>query len=560
MARKSRKNMMLQENTALPDKEKKVLFKAGLYARLSHEKEENIERGTIETQMELMKNYVKDHEDIVIEEEYYDASFTGTNFERPDFKRMLEDAKTGRINCIIVKDLSRLGRNYVEMGNYIERVFPFLNVRFIAVTDDFDSFRPGTDLMMPLKNIVNEFYAKDISKKVSTAHRRKWTTDEYMCGFAPYGYLKSKTEKNRIVVDEATAGNVRLIYKLFLDGKGYTPIAKYLNEQGIMSPLMYLKSLGYQQNVRTNGVWTKTTVKSILTNQAYIGSAVHGKVVIEKYNNIPLHATDPSEWVVVENTHEPLIDKKTFEKVQERVKEISDAYFAKEFTKHPPNEMNLLKGKIVCGDCGKGMRLSPRTTKSYVYFCGTFSDGINPACSRHKIDQEEVNKAVFAQISNHMRCCIDALKVIRELNARSSGLKKYDVYEKAITRQRRELEKVNRKFSELYGDYSEHLINESEYLTLKQQYLLKSEALKKEIDNLLVSQNLYSKSYKIDEDWENLINKYLKCRKLNKELADAFVDKVQVFEDGRISVNLVYDDCLEELLQVKNKREGDLYE
>lgn len=154
-----------------------------------------------------------------------------------------------------------------------------------------------------------------------------------------------------------------------------------------------------------------------------------------------------------------------------------------------------------------------------------------------------------------MRCCIDALRVIRELNARSSGLKKYDVYEKAITRQRRELEKVNRKFSELYGDYSEHLINESEYLTLKQQYLLKSEALKKEIDNLLISQNLYSKNYKIDADWENLINKYLKCRKLNKELADAFVDKVQVFEGGRISVNLVYDDCLEELLQVKNKRE-----
>ena len=560
MARKSRKNMMPQETTALSDKEKKVLFKAGLYARLSHETEENIERGTIETQMELMKNYVKDHEDIVIEEEYYDASFTGTNFERPDFKRMLEDAKEGKINCIIVKDLSRLGRNYVEMGNYIERVFPFLNIRFIAVTDDFDSFRPGTDLMMPLKNIVNEFYAKDISKKVTTAHRRKWTTDEYMCGFAPYGYLKSQTEKNRIVVDEVTAGNVRLIFELFLDGKGYTQIAKCLNEQGIMSPLMYLKSLGYQQNVKTNGVWTKTTVKSILTNQAYIGSAVHGKVVIEKYNNIPLHATDPSEWVVVENTHESLIDKKTFEKAQERVKEISDAYFAKEFKKHPTNEKNLLKGKIICGDCGKGMRLAPRRTKSYVYYCGTFSDGVNPACSRHKIDQEDVNKAVFAQISNHMRCCIDALSVIRELNSRSSGLKKYDVYEKAITRQRRELEKVKRKFSELYGDYSEHLINESEYLTLKQQYLLKSEALKKEIDNLLISQNLYSKNYKIDADWENLINKYLKCRKLNKELADAFVDKVQVFEGGRISVNLVYDDCLEELLQVKNKREGDLDE
>mgnify|MGYP000225518805 CR=1 FL=1 len=253
MARKSRKNMMPLEATALPDKEKKVLFKAGLYARLSHETEENIERGTIETQMELMKNYVKDHEDIVIEEEYYDASFTGTNFERPDFKRMLEDAKTGRINCIIVKDLSRLGRNYVEMGNYIERVFPFLNVRFIAVTDDFDSFRPGTDLMMPLKNIVNEFYAKDISKKVSTAHRRKWTTDEYMCGFAPYGYLKSKTEKNRIVVDEATAGNVRL-------GKL---------------------------------IWNKTKKR--------VGS-----------NNTSTYVPK-DEWIVIENCHEPIITQKLFD-------------------------------------------------------------------------------------------------------------------------------------------------------------------------------------------------------------------------------------------------------
>lgn len=246
MARKSRKNMMLLEATALPDKEKKVLFKAGLYARLSHETEENIERGTIETQMELMKNYVKDHEDIVIEEEYYDASFTGTNFERPDFQRMLEDAKTGRINCIIVKDLSRLGRNYVEMGNYIERVFPFLNVRFIAVTDDFDSFRPGTDLMMPLKNIVNEFYAKDISKKVSTAHRRKWTTDEYMCGFAPYGYLKSKTEKNRIVVDEATAGNVRLVVKdLSRLGRDYIEVGSLLEQ---ILPLYQVRVIAVNDN------------------------------------------------------------------------------------------------------------------------------------------------------------------------------------------------------------------------------------------------------------------------------------------------------------------------
>ena len=325
------------------------IYHAAIYVRLSKEDGDvstsaKAESNSISNQKDFIRNFLADKKDIRIVKEYVDDGYSGSNFDRPSFQTMMEDIKRGVIDCVVVKDLSRFGREYIDSGRYIERLF------------------------------------------------------------------------------------LALIYKLFLEGKGYTPIAKYLNEQGIMSPLMYLKSLGYQQNVKTNGVWTKTTVKSILTNQAYIGSAVHGKVVIEKYNNIPLHATDPSEWVIVENTHEPLVDKETFEKAQERVKEISDAYFAKEFTKHPPNEMNLLKGKIVCGDCGKGMRLSPRTTKSYVYFCGTFSDGINPACSRHKIDQEEVNKAVFAQISNHMRCCIDALKVIRELNARSSGLKKYDVF------------------------------------------------------------------------------------------------------------------------------------
>ena len=533
--------------------------KCYIYTRVSTAMQ--VDGFSLDAQKEKLKKYA-DYQDMVVVREFSDEGKSGKNVDgRPQFKEMLEliEAGTDDIDYVLVFKLSRFGRNAADVPSSLQKMQDF-GVNLICVEDGIDSSKDAGKLMISVLSAVAEIERDNILVQTMEGRKQKAREGKWNGGFAPYGYLKSKTEKNRIVVDEATAGNVRLIYKLFLDGKGYTPIAKYLNEQGIMSPLMYLKSLGYQQNVRTNGVWTKTTVKSILTNQAYIGSAVHGKVVIEKYNNIPLHATDPSEWVVVENTHEPLIDKKTFEKAQERVKEISDAYFAKEFTKHPPNEMNLLKGKIVCGDCGKGMRLSPRTTKSYVYFCGTFSDGINPACSRHKIDQEEVNKAVFAQISNHMRCCIDALKVIRELNARSSGLKKYDVYEKAITRQRRELEKVNRKFSELYGDYSEHLINESEYLTLKQQYLLKSEALKKEIDNLLVSQNLYSKNYKIDADWENLINKYLKCRKLNKELADAFVDKVQVFEGGRISVNLVYDDCLEELLQVKNKREGDLNE
>lgn len=716
------------------------IYHAAIYVRLSKEDGDvstsaKAESNSISNQKDFIRNFLADKKDIRIVKEYVDDGYSGSNFDRPSFQTMMEDIKRGVIDCVVVKDLSRFGREYIDSGRYIERLFPALGVRFIAINDNYDSVTgksQGDEIIIPFKNLINDAYCRDISIKIRSHLDVKRKNGEYIGAFVPYGYEKSDDDKHKLVIDIYAAGIVKEIFRLKLHGMSQDAIATQLNNEGVLAPMEYKQSTGsgYQTGFLQNekSVWSSVTVRRILENEIYIGNLVQGKrttpnhkvkqevvkpesdwIRIEKnhepiisdrdfeivqrllgmdtrispdsdmvYNlsgiavcadcgspmtrkittagdkkyayyicsnhkltkqcsqhsisvslledtvlemlklhiknvmnleeildyigTIPFQQLDVKSlearkqkkleevekckrlktslyedmkdgiltkeeylelheaWVIVENTHEPLVDKETFEKAQERVKEISDAYFAKEFTKHPPNEKNLLKGKIVCGDCGKGMRLSPRTTKSYVYFCGTFSDGINPACSRHKIDQEDVNKAVFAQISNHMRCCIDALRVIRELNARSSGLKKYDVYEKAITRQRRELEKVNRKFSELYGDYSEHLINESEYLTLKQQYLLKSEALKKEIDNLLISQNLYSKNYKIDADWENLINKYLKCRKLNKELADAFVDKVQVFEGGRISVNLVYDDCLEELLQVKNKREGDLNE
>lgn len=575
------------------------IYHAAIYVRLSKEDGDvstsaKAESNSISNQKDFIRNFLADKKDIRIVKEYVDDGYSGSNFDRPSFQTMMEDIKRGVIDCVVVKDLSRFGREYIDSGRYIERLFPALDVRFIAINDNYDSVTgksQGDEIIIPFKNLINDAYCRDISIKIRSHLDVKRKNGEYIGAFVPYGYEKSDDDKHKLVIDTYAAGIVKEIFRLKLHGMSQDAIATQLNNEGVLAPMEYKQSTGsgYQTGFLQNekSVWSSVTVRRILENEIYIGNLVQGKRTTPNHKVKQEVVKPESDWIRIEKNHEPvisdrdfeivqrllgmdtrispdsdepLVDKETFEKAQERVKEISDAYFAKEFTKHPPNEMNLLKGKIVCGDCGKGMRLSPRTTKSYVYFCGTFSDGINPACSRHKIDQEEVNKAVFAQISNHMRCCIDALKVIRELNARSSGLKKYDVYEKAITRQRRELEKVNRKFSELYGDYSEHLINESEYLTLKQQYLLKSEALKKEIDNLLVSQNLYSKNYKIDEDWENLINKYLKCRKLNKELADAFVDKVQVFEDGRISVNLVYDDCLEELLQVKNKREGDLYE
>lgn len=219
MARKSRKNISEVVSSAAIQEEMKRPFRAGLYARISMETEETRERGTIDTQVELMKNFVADTEDISIADVYKDSDYSGTNFERPGFMQMMEDIKQGKINCVIVKDLSRLGRNYVETSNYIERVFPFFHVRFLAVTDDFDSFREGVDLTVPLKNIINEFYSKDLAKKSRSAKKALWKEGKFTSACEPYGYRKSEEDRHQLIVDKEAAEHLKKIFAILLDGK-----------------------------------------------------------------------------------------------------------------------------------------------------------------------------------------------------------------------------------------------------------------------------------------------------------------------------------------------------
>lgn len=221
MARKSRKNIPTVVGSATVQTEVRRPFRAGLYARISMETEETLERGTIETQVELMKNFVADTEDISVAEVYKDSDYSGTNFDRPGFVQMMEDIKHGKINCVIVKDLSRLGRNYVETSNYIERVFPFFHVRFLAVTDDFDSFREGVDLTVPLKNIINEFYSKDLAKKSSSAKKALWKKGKFTSAWEPYGYRKSEEDHHQLIVDEEAAEHLKSIFSMYMDGRNY---------------------------------------------------------------------------------------------------------------------------------------------------------------------------------------------------------------------------------------------------------------------------------------------------------------------------------------------------
>lgn len=361
MARKSRKNMnnvpVTTPETSLEIK--RAPFRAALYARLSFETEYAKESDTLDTQIALMKNFVEDSDDIVVADIYSDASVSGTSFNRPEFDRMMNDIKAGRVNMVITKDLSRLGRNYLETGNFIERVFPFLHVRYYAITDDFDSFRTGTDLMMPLKNIVNEYYTRDLSKKVHSGYMSTWKQGNHSAFIPPYGYKKDESDPHRLLINDETAPVVQRIYRMFLDDEmSYADIARVLKAEGIPSPSEYNQrqwdEIGVQKRTKS---WYWRHVVRILESHYNVGDNVHRKTK-RIFGNRKLNTDVPrEEWVIISDTHEALISREVFEKTEIRMEEIrlkksNDMKKKAEYKRiHAPE--NLLKERCKCGICGR---------------------------------------------------------------------------------------------------------------------------------------------------------------------------------------------------------------
>lgn len=319
MARKSRKLLVGIEQSSIAEKTTAKCFRAGIYARLSyvrHGKEKESE-GTIENQIDLLKPYLVQQDDIVLKKEYTDLDCAGTDFDRPGFEEMMTDVKNGIIDCIIVKDLSRLGRNYIEIGTYIERVFPFFGVRFISITDQFDSLRDEVDLSIPLKNIVNEYYAKDISRKILTSLESKFRRGECAVSRLPYGYMKDPVDKHRMIIDAAVVENVRFMFEMAYKGTKISEIKNYLNDQGILSPAAYkdMVRLGYVRE-ETNKFWSETGIKKILCNYNYTGNTAHGVKSGSKYCDQRYKEVPKSEWLIVKNTHEAIISLDMYERIQ----------------------------------------------------------------------------------------------------------------------------------------------------------------------------------------------------------------------------------------------------
>lgn len=542
MARKSR----IAENAMSIISAKEGAYKTAVYARLSTE---DLDEDTLDNQIYLLKSFVGEKTDMVLVDIYADNGFSGTNFERPEFTRLMNDVKTGKVNCIVVKDLSRLGRNYIETGNLIENVFPFLNVRFIAVTDNFDTNEGGgvENMVASFKNLVNDVYAKDISRKIITAFRTKQKNGEYIGLVAPYGYLKSAENKNKFVIDEKTAPAVKKIFELYAGGYGLDRIARIMNESDYDCPRKYRYSIGITKSDRyKNSKWGRTTINTILTNRAYIGDMVQGKVKQELCNNIVMHYTNKDDWIVVEGTHEAIIERNLFFEVQDILekKKTEQAVRRKNSKSREYKEENLLKGRIKCGCCGKSMNLAQNVRGNSIsrsYYCSGYKELREAVCTnKNRINKSSVEGKVLESIKKCIFNNIDESSLSLEIADKNTQ----DI-KKRMVQIERAIRQTNSKIADLYKDVSDGLIDENDYLLMKTKFLNDKKQLERE--EKLLSDNMKKTSDSAGKlRAADYLKKCKKAKKLDRKMVESFIELVTINDDKSIEITF---SCCDEILR-----------
>lgn len=530
------------------------IYKAAIYVRLSKEDGDvsdasKAESNSISNQKELIKDFLKDKQDIVIVSERVDDGYSGVNFERPAFQLMLEDIKQGKVDCVVVKDLSRFGRNYIESGRYIEKIFPMLGVRFIAINDNYDSLtgKSQTDeIVIPFKNLINDAYCRDISIKIRSHLDVKRRKGEFIGSFTIYGYAKDEHDHNKIVIDEYAAGVVRDIYQWKISGMSQQRIADKLNDMGVLSPAEYKKSCGikYSANLQTKkqAIWSAVAITRILTNESYTGTLIQGKVTTPNYKVKKTVIKDEEDWVVIPNAFEAIITKEQFDMVQE---------ILKKDTRVAPDKKSvyLFSGIAVCGDCGRQMsrKVSTVAGKKYVYYMCSANkkEGV---CSSHRIREDELEKAVVTYLNSY----IDELENIQHFLEFIDKLPYQEVNVKRLNMRIVQLEEDAQKYEKLkvsvYEDLKDELISKEEYISMKQEFEKRRRAALDSIAQIKIEiETLASRNGKHHEWIESfLANKGIE--KLERNVVVELIDYIKIYEDKRIEIVFRYADNYKEIL------------
>lgn len=538
---------MYQTNSVLNEQ----FYNAIAYYRLSKEDRRKSESDSIANQRKLIWDYLSANPNITLVEEAYDDGYTGTNYDRPGFKSVLEALKEGTADCVIVKDLSRLGREYIETGKYIEMTFPEMNVRFIAINDDVDTSNrtQGDDLMIPFKNLMNENYCRELSYKLRKQFKIQRDNGEFINNFTSYGYRRDPQDKHKLLIDEYPAEVVKGIFEMTI--KGFSPdrIAAYLNKNGIMTPYEYKrKTSNYVSGFKGAGEsrWNHVTIRRILTNAVYIGELAQGKTATPSFKIKKARTLSKDMWSVVEDNHEPIVETELFNTVQKILSR--DIRISTNEQKVQP-----LAGVVFCGDCGRAMcrRNVKRGNKTFHYYwCGSYKR--KQGCTTHNISQEMLEKAVFDSIKNQISLMVELDKLVNQIDVgevRSLKLKRVELL---LTEKENEMERYQNTSMKLYESYVEELISREEYRSMKEKYMVKIKECDGAIKDLEEQRRNIIENTQNSDSWIYQFIKYKDMKELSHEIVVVLVDRIDVYEDKRVQITFNYKN---EFLELKRNVE-----
>lgn len=543
---------------------KKNIYDTALYLRLSRDDTDidgktKTESNSISSQRDLLRAYVQSHEDLQIFDIYIDDGYSGADFKRPEFERMMEDIRAGKVNCVIVKDLSRFGRDYIEAGRFIQKTFPAFHVRFIAVTDNYDSLSADTTnstLVLPIKNFVNDSYCRDISVKVKAHQKVKRLEGKCISAFTVYGYLKSPNDKNQLIIDEYAADVVRKIFSWKIAGMSLGAIAKRLNDLGILSPMEYKKSLGikFSTGFESAGTakWAAASVKRILINRVYIGYMEQGKQEKISYKVNKRIVKPEHEWIQVKNTHEAIISETDFKVVQELLK--FDGR-----TSADTNTANLFSGILMCADCKTPMIKRVNTykgKKKVFYICQTKNKSLG--CTRHSIEEDVLKKILLGEIKTWIDLMASYAEIMDVLDEMNISYEQVVEYDSQIGILRNEYNKYYGLKSGLLSDLKEGLIDKEEFDEFHSLYTKKCEELDQAISNQKV---LIKQMFQNGVAAKVQLDKYRETKdlgELTRELLVTMVSKVYVHEGKELDIVFRFSNEMEKLKSIHQMVQNDV--
>ena len=540
MARRSRAIV----ETARP---KYRVWRIAIYIRLSKEDMRCLDESeSVTNQRQIIEDHIagfNDGDEYIIVDEYVDDGISGTtDDEREDFQRMLSDIKRGRVNCVIVKDLARSFRNYSDQGYYLDDWFPRYNVRFISLYHQpLDSYKEPQNMRsiaVPIQGVLNENHCAETSDKVREVFDMKRRNGEFIGSYAPYGYVKDPGDKHALLIDPEAAEVVKSIFSMFLSGMNKRGITYYLNDHGILCPTAYKKQQGLKYNApnaQSNPMWSTITIDTILKNRVYVGDMVQGRQRVKSYKIHIQERVPEEEWFIVENTHEAIIDRETFDKVQGLLKRDTR-------TAPKAKQLYLFSGFLKCADCGRAMsRIASKGT--YVYYqCGTYKSLSKTACTMHSIKNTRLEVGVLFAIQQQVHLAVTYSELVSRINAAPLKKSKSCRLEDMIAIKEKELSKIMRYKQALYQDWKDGEITHTDYRHMSEDYEQQAESINAVLRTLRAERDQLENGMDAESPFLTAFLKYQNIEKLTRDILIELVDHIKVYEGGNISVKFKYAD------------------